>query len=91
METAELLRKLRALTSQSKTAPDGWYTTEQWAAKWGVADRSARRYLKKGFESGLMEMEMFRQENARQVVQHFRAVEPDGTAVATGCAKTSGR
>lgn len=91
MENAELLRKLRELTIPRNTPPEGWFTVDQWAEKWGIARRTAGRYLLAGVKSGMMEKGMYRPENGRQVMPHFRPRESGGSVGATGSARTSGK
>lgn len=90
MENAELLRKLRELTLVKNPPPEGWLTADQWAEKWGVSPRTARGYLLLGAKNGVMEKRMFRPEDARQVLPHFRERVCDGSADARGCERTSG-
>jgi hypothetical protein len=91
METSELLMLLRDLTVVKNPPPEGWYTTEEWARKWGVANRTARTYLNTGVKNGLMQTGMYRPEGGKQVVPHFKENEDDDSVAAKGCAKTSGK
>lgn len=89
METSELLIRLRELTIVKNPPPDGWFTVDQWAEKWGVSRRAASEYVTAGMKNGLMEKRMYRPESARQVLAHFRPRESGDSAASTGPSKTS--
>lgn len=54
-------RELReSFGSAPEPVPAGWYTTEQWAQKWGYARAYAHRLLAHGVEIGRVEWRKFR-------------------------------
>ena len=90
MENAELLSKLRELMLAKNPPPEGWFTADQWAEKWGMSPRTARGYLSNGVKGGLLEKQFFRPAESRQALPHFRERVCGGSADTRGCERTSG-
>lgn len=58
---AALGRELRdSFGANPEAVPPGWYTTEQWAQKWGYARAYAHRLLTHGVAIGRVEWRKFR-------------------------------
>jgi hypothetical protein len=76
LTAVEALHALRdALnTGHVDTVPDGWMTTEQWAAAWGLSRPHAGSLLKQGTAAGTVELRRFRIETGSKVypVPHYR-------------------
>lgn len=73
---ASLLAELKAVAQEE--VPEGWFTTEQWAEKWGRSASHASLLLRKGLKAGLVELEKYRIERPSgqlYPVPHYRRVD----------------
>ena len=70
---------LKELINQNNidTIPDGYMTTEQWAAKENESLAQVGSYLRKGVSLGLIEMKKYRIKLATCVrpVPHYKVIE----------------
>lgn len=78
MESAELLKRIRAELNKSLETPDPeWKTRDQWGQEWCLKGGQTGRLLRAAVESGLMETRKFRipcLSRGSYPVPHFRCV-----------------
>lgn len=71
-----LLKRLRATTTPSDRVPAGWFTSAQWARKWGLSQGQTSEYLRAGRAQGVVACQKFRIPTGRGclLVPHYREV-----------------
>lgn len=79
MESAELLKRIRAEISKEIQAPGPeWKTMLQWAEEWGLQRAQAHRLVSQATRAGIMECQKFRIQMPMRdsyPVPHYREIK----------------
>lgn len=58
----KLLARIRQADHKAETIPPGWFTVDEWAAKWRLSRAQASRYVRAGMLAGVMQRRVYRRQ-----------------------------
>ena len=63
-----------AMSGDADVPEPGYYTSERWGSEWGVTQSHALKMLRKGMQSGIVEVKKYRIKAGDRIVntRHFR-------------------